>query len=108
MSIAAKSFYLNDSEIPCQGATWSLEENGGFANEVKVFPNPSSTGQFSIKFNSTQIGTMSLYSLDGRLLKVEKFNGKLSHLDLLSESAGTYILHFESDQFLESVILIKE
>ena len=69
----------------------SINENGLF--EVNVFPNPtSSITNISIK-DASEVFTIELYSLEGKLLFNDSFSGGFIYsLDLLPFERGMYFI----------------
>jgi len=82
------------------GALWRVDNiiirNGGNQNiaetsagEAKIYPNPSSTGIFTITTDGN--ATIKALTIDGRLIKEQPMN-KETTLDLSTFPKGTYLL----------------
>ncbi len=79
------------------------------ANDINVYPNPS-TGIFNIDFLSNiQIKQMEVYDIMGMLIISQDINKEIksSSIDLSSYAKGIYLLKFKSDygSFIQKVII---
>lgn len=74
---------------PCTG----LE--AGVAPWVRVWPNPTS-GEIFIHSEERQNASITLSTLEGRVLDVVGWNGTQAHLDMTNYPAGLYLLSVES------------
>ncbi|MCX6187061.1 MAG: T9SS type A sorting domain-containing protein, partial [Bacteroidetes bacterium] len=79
------------------------------ANDIHVYPNPS-TGIFNIDFLSNiQIKQMEVYDIMGMLIISQDINKEIksSSIDLSSYAKGIYLLKFKSDygSFIQKVII---
>lgn len=64
---------------------------------IRVFPNPVND-IMSIDFGTNQTGTLSLLSVDGRILHTRDVNGsQIITVDLTALSSGNYLIIFENE-----------
>lgn len=65
---------------------------------IRVFPNPTTDG-VTLQRPSVQSTTVQLYSLEGRLLREERWEGSEMQLNLASLPSGTYLLKTDKQTF---------
>lgn len=77
-----------------------------FQNKLEIYPNPSS-GKFRFKNNNVNCGTLSIYSIDG---KIQLFKNKFSTdevIDLTDKPNGIYFIKITSDGIVRNAKAIK-
>lgn len=74
---------------------------------LNLYPNPT-TQYFKINNHSPSVNKISIYSIDGRLLKVVDNYNSGNFIDVSSLINGTYVVIIESDQQVLNRMLIKE
>lgn len=74
------------------------------STEISIFPNPA-LDKINVKTNSLLRG-ISLYDLDGALIREEAVSGFVHTMNLVTMASGMYILRVESDDgiWVEKVI----
>jgi endoglucanase len=73
-------------------------ENVSLAKNIKVYPNPVND-VLSISLNSDSVkSALSVYSIDGRLLKSYELNSFENKIDLANYEKGIYILKFKQNE----------
>ncbi len=70
-------------------ATVSIQENAGFENEIRLFPNPTSGMLFIENKNNTPI-KLEIYDLPGKLILKPEINA--SNIDISKIPAGMYVV----------------
>lgn len=61
-------------------------------SDISLYPNPS-TGSINIKFNNIQRNTgITVFSVDGRLIRYITVSGTMALLDLSNEDKGVYFI----------------
>ena len=66
------------------------------ATDLKIYPNPSGNGRFTVEWSNHEIRrvTLEIYSISGQLLhKTNAQTGVRTTLDISSQGYGTYLLH---------------
>lgn len=89
-------------ESDCQG---KIVDSFFMGNAIQVFPTITSSHINLLA--DTDSFTAHIYSLEGRMVKEEKFNQKENHLDISSLKSGLYIIKMTIDGKEESVKIIK-
>jgi hypothetical protein len=75
-------------------STNALQENSTVRNEIRIFPNPSSS-DFTIESADLFIESLRVYTIDGRLISEKSdISEKRYHLNLRSEN-GIYLIEME-------------
>ena len=86
-----KSFYVNDSDIPCSEGTWDIEEHNNL--DVTIAPNPSS-GIIHIMNPAKNNLTISVYDLQGKVVEeYSKSDSEMIEIDLSKNQTGVYFIH---------------
>jgi hypothetical protein len=81
-------------------------ENSILPNQLPIYPNPSSSGVFTISYPTNFLkGTMEVYTIQGQKLISKVLN---KQLDLSSYTNGCYYYKISFDSSTYSGILIKE
>ena len=77
--------------------TESLDDEQEASNDLVLYPNPTSN-LLRIKFDGERIFKMTLYSLDGKMIKQEilGFNHDEETLDVSNLDKGIYLMSFQS------------
>ena len=75
-------------------------ENKKFKKTISIFPNPS-RGIFNL---STKVENISIYSLDGKIIKSAK---NTDRINLQEFKNGYYLIQVEDDNRIERLKLIK-
>lgn len=104
-AIDLKSFYTNESDLPCTEGTWNTQEYNNF--NISIFPNPSS-GVFYITNPQEQKLTISAFDLQGKLiLKQSTDHQNEIKVDLSNKPPGMYLLNLkQQDKTVIKKILI--
>lgn len=71
----------------------------------RVFPNPA-TDRLLVETNCPDFHTIQLFDSGGRLLAARRYDG--SSLDLSALAPGVYFVHFQSNQYVKTIKLIKQ
>lgn len=105
-AISAKSFYVNDSDVPCTEGTWGIEEHNNL--NITIAPNPSS-GIIHINNPATNNLSISVYDLQGKVVdKHSKSNKKVIDIDLSESQSGIYLVHVKTqDKMVNRKIVIR-
>ncbi len=86
----------------------SLEEDN--QSLIKIFPNPSNTGQFNISLNNGDLANQyEIYDLSGKLIKIEKINDlNKFEINLDKNIKGIFSIHIQSNNktIIKKIILI--
>ncbi|MGB1267809.1 MAG: T9SS type A sorting domain-containing protein, partial [Schleiferiaceae bacterium] len=70
-----------------------------FDLEMKVYPNPSSTGLMNVvTANNVAIETLTVFDITGRVVVQKQGLGNATELDLTAWNSGVYILKVETEQ----------
>ena len=94
MTSDVKSFYENESDIPCTDGTTSLEKQDDF--NVTISPNPSS-GIVNISNHDKTHLSLIVYDLQGDILKEKPFSIESSFdINLSNQSNGVYFFHLKT------------
>jgi len=96
LSTDVKSFYDNQSNIPCNGATWNVTELENL--QIKIAPNPSS-GILSVSSKHEKLLSLTIYNPQGKIIQelAPTHIGKIE-LDLSNQSKGLYLVHIKSEK----------
>jgi len=82
-------------------------DNFDESNQIEVFPNPTSS-YVQIK-SSTTIDSYTLFSIEGKKVKSEKFsNLNESSIDMSSFSSGVYLLNINANGNIKNYKIIKQ
>ncbi|MEL6593065.1 MAG: T9SS type A sorting domain-containing protein, partial [Bacteroidota bacterium] len=65
---------------------------------VKIYPNPSLTGQINVETEVAGPKELKLFSLDGRLLLHRQYSEQLIQIDTNDLASGVYLLQIESSR----------
>ena len=100
-----KSFYENESDIPCSEGTWNLKEQSDL--NITLTPNPSS-GIIYVKNPKKDKLSISVYDLQGKLIKNESTSNHNSiEIDLSEKQSGIYLVHVRlQDKMVVKKIII--
>ena len=85
------------------GTVAGVETNN--KNQLSIFPNPTN-GELNIRVN--QNSTVSLYDMNGRLIKSTYLNSSLLNWDISEFKNGIYLLTIESNGNITSQKVIKK
>jgi hypothetical protein len=79
------------------------------AQQLKIYPNPTSQA-LNIQITKASTTTnVSIYSLEGTLIKVANFvNKEVLTVDVNNLSAGSYLVKVKGSKFLSSSVFIKK
>lgn len=89
-----KDFHDNDSDIPCEGWWWSLDEVQ--SSNFSVYPNPVSdivnvNNDLGLEMN------LAVLNIEGKIVYSEKQVGTNAYIDVSSLNTGIYLLQITSD-----------
>ena len=73
---------------------------------IKVFPNPAGD-RIQVERNVAAKGLLSIYNLDGKLVKQQNVNELIENVDISSLNSGVYMLKYVSDKNASSSMLVK-
>lgn len=91
-----KTFFDNDSNIPCINGTWNILELESL--QIEIAPNPSS-GMVYISSNKEKLTSIVVYNTQGKIVKeFTPSNFKKNELDLSTQSKGLYLIHIKSEK----------
>ncbi len=94
-ALAIKTFYENESDIPCSGATWNVNELNDY--DIHMYPNPSTGTVHLINQDQLQLG-ITVSDAQGKILKeLPPFNNQMFELNLSDQGAGIYFVHIQSE-----------
>ena len=69
------------------------------SDQIEVFPNPAKTTiSIVLKQASTQTNSVSIYSVEGQLIRQVSFSENQLNLDIGQLPKGLYLLQVEQDQ----------
>lgn len=105
-AINVKSFYVNESDIPCTDGTWDLEEQNNL--NISVTPNPSS-GIIHVKNPNMNNLSISVFDLQGKVIEKESMsNHNVIDIDLSERQSGIYLVHIRlQDKMVVKKIIIR-
>jgi len=90
---------------------WSVFETSGIAgiNEtnIRIYPNPVTDNMIIESDAATNLISVKIMTVTGRLAKTALLNGRKSRIDVSGLSKGTYILHVETDKGTYSTKVVK-
>ncbi|MFM6935967.1 MAG: T9SS type A sorting domain-containing protein [Flavobacteriales bacterium] len=90
-----KTFYVNESNIPCQNGTWNVDEIENL--QLTIAPNPA-VNEFNVT-SSSIIEKLEIFDLSGRSLsKFTDIKDLQFKVDCHFLSPGNYILQMESSE----------
>ncbi len=76
---------------------------------IKVYPNPAKDKiTVSIKEYTGKGGSISLQSIEGKLLKQQSVKTETTSVDMSGLPSGTYLLQYEDGEVCETVKVVKE
>lgn len=101
----AKSFYLNESDIPCQGATWGVDELN-VENRFVISPNPSN-GLFKLTFETTDQREIKVLTIDGKIIKTVNSNEFETLVNIQNEPNGAYLIIVSGSTINKSALVVK-
>ena len=82
--------------LQAEGVPAGIQE---FDLEMKVYPNPSSTGLMNVvTANNVAIETLTVFDITGRVVVQKQGLGNATELDLTAWNSGVYILKVETEQ----------
>lgn len=89
-----KVFHDTDSDVPCEGWWWSVDELDGA--DFNVYPNPASnqvnvTNDFGLNMDIT------LLNIEGKVVYKNASSGTSSFIDVSDLNAGIYLIQITSD-----------
>lgn len=101
---AVKVFHDNDSDVPCEGWWWSVDELQ--KSDFNVYPNPA-TNKLSIDNNLSPEMNVTLMNIEGKIVYTNEFSGSSSSIDVSSLNAGIYLIRIstESGNVVERVVI---
>jgi uncharacterized repeat protein (TIGR01451 family) len=112
--IANKAYIFFDYNTPIvtNTALTTFEEYNSIISPIihhnfKVYPNPTH-GLFTLEFENNTTGNLSLFSIDGQLIKQIQMDSNRISIDLNGFEKGIYIVKFEIDGEYYHCKLIKE
>lgn len=76
-------------------------------NEVKIFPNPSSSILF-IDNIEKEIQKIEIFDLQGRLLKTVNENKEKNQIDISNLSSATYLIKLSTETGSETIKVVKK
>ena len=75
---------------------------------IHIFPNPTN-GVFNISIpENINIKSISIYSIDGKLIDKNNYSFVRKHLDISGLEAGSYIINIETENNSFNKIIIKK
>lgn len=86
----------NGIDENCDGTDNYLGINENSSVLISIYPNPSN-GSFTINFNTTVAGTITVTDLNGKVLLEEAVNNETLNLDLSALANGNYILKITTE-----------
>ena len=89
--------------------TTSIEEVNPTVSLIKVYPNPAKDKiTISIKDYAGKGGSISLFSIEGKLLRQQYLKTETTSVDMSGFPSGTYLLQYEDGEVCETVKVVKE
>ncbi|WP_299223604.1 Ig-like domain-containing protein [uncultured Aquimarina sp.] len=76
--------------------------------QIKVFPNPVVASSFTVSRMSSELKTLQIVSLDGRLIKEISTKNETEVLEVSELPSGSYFLLVKSVRFEESLLFVKK
>src|SRR5690606_29448561 len=86
------------TEADTSGNGSYLNEN--VANQVQIYPNPSS-GEFTLSLPNSNQYQVTVYAIDGKVIQTETVNGSVYSFKLNTTANGMYLLEISGTDFLE-------
>lgn len=70
-----------------------------FNQSIQIYPNPS-TGQFTVSSTGSNLTTITVYDLSGRVILTESLSNtiQMTMIDLTRVSSGTYLIELTTEQ----------
>lgn len=117
-NVVSKNIFieLNTTGVNTNGDQKLLYEDPTDVGEIIIYPNPTSCNvsiqfkgpEWNQNYNRDEVWSLSLYSMQGVLLKTEKCQGHRGEMIVSSFPAGMYILLIERSGLKRSYTLIKK
>jgi hypothetical protein len=87
----------------------SLSSSEALTKQFVIFPVPATNELFVKSINNSQINTINIYSLDGRLVTTQNvgLNEEISALNISNLTAGQYIVEVRHNEGTQSQIINK-
>ncbi|WP_299258434.1 Ig-like domain-containing protein [uncultured Aquimarina sp.] len=76
--------------------------------QIKAFPNPILSSSFTVSGMSSELKTLQIVSLDGRLIKEISTKNETEVLEVSELPSGSYFLLVKSVRFKESLLFVKK
>ncbi|NRA12462.1 MAG: T9SS type A sorting domain-containing protein [Crocinitomicaceae bacterium] len=99
-----KNFYDNDSDTPCEGWWWGVDELQ--TTDFSIYPNPASN-QLTIENGLGLDMQVSLMNIEGKAVLTNEITVTSSSIDVLSLNAGIYLgqIAAESGNMVKRVVI---
>jgi hypothetical protein len=91
---AVKEFHDNDSDVPCEGWWWGIDELQ--TADFSVYPNPASN-QLTIENGLELEMQISIMNIEGKIVYTNEFSGTSSTIDVSNLKAGIYLIQITTD-----------
>jgi len=101
---AVKEFHDNDSDVPCEGWWWGIDELQ--IADFSVYPNPASN-QLTIENGLELEMQISIMNIEGKIIYTNEFSGTSSTIDVSNLNAGIYLVQIftESGNTVNRVVI---
>ncbi|MHA7055798.1 Ig-like domain-containing protein [Aquimarina sp. M1] len=76
--------------------------------QIKAYPNPVLSSSFTVSGMSSELKTLQIVSLDGRVVKEMSSKNTTETLELSELPSGSYLLLIKSVRFKESLLFVKK
>jgi hypothetical protein len=77
------------------------------ATESKIYPNPT-TGILNVEISNANASSISIYNLDGSLVKTEVLNGMKGSINVSTLTSGMYIYRIATDKGEVKATFVKQ
>jgi hypothetical protein len=85
----------------------NISDYYGDDTKIDVFPNPSKSGKFTLKFDTTLKSNSASYTvtdITGKVIDSKTINNHITEVDLSNQNAGLYLLKFQN----QHTVIVKE
>lgn len=104
--VTEDGFYVDDINVEVFPlSTANTIDNS--INSITVYPNPSSGIVHINTLNNVDALSLSVYSLEGKLIKKQVLNKQQNTIDISTLESGMYFINLKSDKATKTIKIIK-